>query len=366
MSPHLGGLEVAAESICRLYVEAGCQVRWVASRVSPPTTWQYGERILVPCFNGFEQWLGVPWPVWGPGGVREVARLAQWADILHIHDCLYFGSAVAVWCARRARKPLLLSQHIGFVRYRSPLLNGLERLAYGTLGRLVLRGASHVAFCTPAAEEFVTGLLGRRAVSATTIPYGVDTERFVPPTPLEREEARRSFGLPQQRRIVLFAGRLVEKKGVDIFLEVSRKRPLEHFLIVGDGPLRPGKADNVTWIPFIPPEHMEKVYQAADVLLLPSHGEGFPLSILEAMATGLPVITSAGQTFASLLEREKVCLAVERTSAAFHEALDRLWKAPEVAAAMAARSRQLVVQQWGLKVMGSRYLALLHVLTGKS
>ncbi len=366
MSPHLGGLEVAAESICRLYVEAGCRVRWVASRVSPPTASQYGERILVPCFNGLEQWLGVPWPVWGPGGMREIARLVRWADILHVHDCLYFGSAVAAWWASHARKPLLLSQHIGFVRYHSAILNGLERLAYGTLGRWVLRGASHVAFCTPAAEEFVTGLLGRRGVSATTIPYGIDTERFAPPSPLERNIARRTFGLPEDHRIVLFAGRLVEKKGIDIFLEVSRRRPLEHFLIVGDGPLRPGKTERVTWIPFVPPEQMEKVYQAADVFLLPSHGEGFPLSILEAMATGLPVVTSTGQTFAGVLEQEQVCLAVERTPVAFDKALNHLWETPGLASAMAARSRQLVIQRWGLNAMGSRYLALLRALTGKS
>src|SRR5437016_2915538 len=94
MPPHLGGLEVAAKAIFDTYVKARFEVRWVASRV-PEEAMPYEDgRIRVGCWNGLERWLGVPWPIWGPAGVREVTRLVRWADVLHVHDCLYMGSAL--------------------------------------------------------------------------------------------------------------------------------------------------------------------------------------------------------------------------------------------------------------------------------
>ncbi len=363
MPPHLGGLEVVAQALFDIYATAGYEVRWVASRVpadQPPTE---DGRIRVGTWNGLERWLGVPWPIWGPGGIRAVAELVQWADVLHVHDCLYVGSALTAFFAPRAQKPILLSQHIGFVRYTSPILNSLEHLAYWTVGRTVLHRVSHVVFCTPTAEEFVTGRLHQRLPASSTILYGIDTERFRPPTTIERAEARRRLGIPASGRVVLFTGRLVEKKGVDLFLEVGRQHRSDHFLIVGDGPLGPPMLENLTWIQFVPPHEMEHVYRAADVLLLPSHSEGFPMSILEAMATGLPVITSTGQSFATALEREGACLLADRTPQAFGEALNHFWNTPGLAATMSDRSQQLVRRAWGLERMGAQYLELIESLT---
>ncbi len=365
MPPHLGGLETVTQALFNIYKSAGLEVRWVTSRVPVTAPTHEGGCIRVRCWNGLENYLGVPWPIWGPGGMREVARLVRWADVLHVQDCLYFTSALTVLFARRVGKPVLLSQHIGFVPYRSMLLNGLEHLAYRTLGRVVLRSVSRIVFWTAAAEQFVTTLLGRRPGAASTIPYGIDIERFRPPTPDERVKARLSLGLPEASCLVLFVGRLVEKKGPDLFMEVCRQRPSCHFLMVGDGLIRPVARDNLTWLPFVPAERMEQVYQAADVFLLPSRGEGFPLAVLEAMATGLPVIVVKGEAFTSVLERESACLPAERTSFALCKALDHLREAPGLAAAIASRSRELVVREWSIEAMGARYLRLIRDLAGK-
>ncbi len=360
MPPHLGGIELIAEVLRRAYLAAGCEVRWVASRVPPTLPHDEDGRIRVGCCNVLEQRFGIPWPVWGVEGIREVARLVRWADVLHVHDCLYFSSLIASIVAHRCRKPLVLSQHIGFVQYRSPILRGTEDLAYQIIGRFVLHRVSQLVFCTTAAETYLTTLLGIRPPTAITIPYGIDLARFVIPSAQQRVEARHHFSLPESGPIILFAGRFVEKKGIDLVMEVSRRLPSFHFFLVGDGPRRPATSPNVTWVPFVPQALMPTVYYAADTLLLPSHGEGMPLTILEAMATGLPVVTSRGELFAIQLERSGACLAVERQSEALCEALERLWQDPQLAEQLRVEGRSLVEREWSLEVMTQRYLQLLR------
>jgi glycosyltransferase involved in cell wall biosynthesis len=211
-------------------------------------------------------------------------------------------------------------------------------------------------------------LLKGRTERTSFIPNGIDTDRFKPPTPRERALARQNLKLPESARVALFVGRLVEKKGVDVLAELVRQMPSHHFLIVGVGPLStliPADAANLEWFPAVAPEAMAAMYEAADVFLLPSHGEGLPLSVQEAMATGLPVIVSRDEAFTRMLEIEGACLATERTSAAFRESLERLVDDPEYSASLAARSRELAVREWSLDIMTARYEELIRELTEK-
>jgi glycosyltransferase involved in cell wall biosynthesis len=369
MPPHIGGIEIVADSLFNAYRAAGFETRWVAAREPSTEAALEDGRIRVGCWNGLERRLGVPWPILGVKGMRELGRLVRWADLVHVHDCLYAATGAAVLLARRAHKPVILSQHIGFVNYRRALINVVEHLAIHTLARAVLRSASHVVFCTKAAERFAAPLLEGRTGGTSVIPSGIDTDRFKPPTQDGRRIARESLNLPQSARVALFVGRLVEKKGIDVLADLIRRMPSHLFLIVGDGPLRtmlPADAENVVWLPAIAPEAMAGFYQAADVFLLPSHGEGLPVSVQEAMATGLPVIVSANEEFTTSLEDERACLAPERTSAGFQESLETLAHDSELSASLAARSRELAVREWSLAVMSARYEALIRALTAKN
>lgn len=370
MPPHIGGIELVADSLFRAYLAAGFEARWVAAREPTHAAAREDGRVRVGCWNGLERKLGVPWPIPGVEGMRELKRLVRWADLLHVHDCLYAASGAATLLARRARKPVMLSQHIGFVKYPFAFLNGVEHLANRTLGRAVLRGATHVVFCTKTAEQFAWPFLKGRTGKTSFIPNGIDTDLFKPPTPQERRCARKNLKLPESTRVALFVGRLVEKKGVDVLAELIRRTPSHLFLIVGDGPLRAkipaAGSENVQWLPAVAPEAMAGIYQAADVFLLPSHGEGLPLSVQEAMAAGLPVIVSRDEPFTTMLEDENACLATERTPAAFQDSIEMLARDPELSARLAARSRELAVQEWSLDVMTARYEALIHELMEKN
>ena len=369
MPPHIGGIELLAESLYQAYIAAGHEVRWIASRAPAVTASREEGRIRVGCLNVLERKLGVPWPVWGAEGARELSRLIEWADVLHIHDCLYMGSALAVLLARRRHVPVLLTQHIGFVRYSLAVLNAIERFANYTLGRAVLRGASHLVFATPAAEEFVSSLLNGRPDNATTIPNGIDTNRFRPATSAERAEAREDLKLPGSSQVVLFVGRLVEKKGINHVVEACRQMDSHHFLVVGEGPMKsllPTGSRNLTWLPHVPPEDMHKIYRAADVFLLPSHGEGLPIAVQEAMAAGLPIIISKDEIFAAAIEREGACIAIERTAGAISEALMLLDEKPESKLDLTRRARVMAEREWSLNSMAKRYLKIMSEIARKS
>jgi glycosyltransferase involved in cell wall biosynthesis len=301
--------------------------------------------------------------MWGIRASREVRRLALWADVLHVHDCLYPGSALGVLLGQTLGKPVLLSQHIGFIRYRAAALRLLEQFAFGTLGRWLLRHASRVVFATPAAEAYVTQLLGEYPGNASLVPNGIDTNRFRPPDPLDRQAARKALALPDTGPVILFVGRLVEKKGIDIVLEVSGAVPEATFLVVGDGPLSGmmHQRANVVWRRSVERESIHQCYHASDCLLLPSHGEGLPLVVQEAAACGLPTIVSEDEVYAEPLVRENVCIAAPRTTEAMTDRLrqvlrgDLAWLGP--------RARAHAELQWSLDSMADRYIALLEAAT---
>jgi glycosyltransferase involved in cell wall biosynthesis len=131
----------------------------------------------------------------------------------------------------------------------------------------------------------------------------VDLERYFPGSPERRRECRRKLGLPADVLVVLGVGRLKPQKNFTGFLEVaaslSRRLPEVCFVIAGDGPDRTslenlaiqlGIAHLVHFPGFV--AHMRDLYLASDVLFFPSLFEGTPMAVLEAMASGLPVVAS--------------------------------------------------------------------------
>jgi glycosyltransferase involved in cell wall biosynthesis len=309
--------------------------------------------------------LGVPVPIWSPAALRELQAVVRWADVLHVHDCLYPGSALAVAAGRRRGVPVVLTQHVGFVRYAAAWLNGLERVAYASLGRAVLSRVSRLVFATPAAARFCTALLRGRSVDACEIPNGIDLTRFTPADDEHRRAARRRLGVPEDGPVVLFAGRLVPKKGVDIVLDVSARLPAMHFVIAGDGPLRtllePARP-NVSWQPAVPPARMPDCYHAADVLLLPSRDEGLPLVVQEALASGCPAVMSEDEVFATELVQAGVAAPAPRSAVAFAAAVRRVVEAD--GCELRERARAHAEAHWDRRRMVHRYLALFDSVGG--
>lgn len=363
MPPHLGGIEQIAESLFHGYRTRGCEVRWVSSRVPRTEPAQDNGRLRVPCLNVAEDLLGIPVPLWGPAGWAELKRLAAWADAFHIIECLYVSSAMGLAAARRRGIPVLLTQNVGFIQYRLPLVNWVERAAYATLGRAVLRGASHLVLATRPAETWVRSLLGGPPGRSSVFPVGIDIERFRPADEMTRQGARERLGLPPAGPLVLFAGRLVEKKGVAIVVETCRRLPDVHFLLLGDGPLRNllrERPANVSWRQEVRADQMPEHYQAADCLLLPSHDEGLPLVVQEAMASGVPVVVSADEEYVATLAAAGVCATAPRAGEAMAAAVTEVLAGRRPG--LGALGRAYAEAHWDVDTMVGRCLGILEDL----
>jgi teichuronic acid biosynthesis glycosyltransferase TuaC len=131
---------------------------------------------------------------------------------------------------------------------------------------------------------------------------GVDTTRF---TPGDRAAARGRLGIPADGRVLLWVGRMVPVKGLDVLLQACarlRDRGVEfHLHLVGDGPLRPslqaesesrGLSGRVSFAGSVVHEQLPDWYRAADLTLLPSRSEGLPNVLRESLACGTPFVAS--------------------------------------------------------------------------
>lgn len=268
------------------------------------------DRRPMRCWNGLERRFGLPIPVPSLPASLAVARAVRAADCVWVHDLIYPANLIAALAAIAARKPFVVTVHVGAIPYRNRVVRRLMAVSVTLAGRWLLTRAAAVAFVS---ERVRTEFLARwRLRDQRLIPNGVDLKTFTPLTQPERDRIRGELGL-HDRPVVLFVGRFVERKGLRLLHEVAKRMPSIDWVFAGRGPVDP-----TTWaLPNVRVEHdrsgptLAELYGAADLLVLPSVGEGFPLVVGEALAMGLPVLvdpsTIAGyQAVAAVAEGEPV------------------------------------------------------------
>lgn len=297
---HRGGIELVAGEIAkRLGATHGFEISWHASNCDPAPSIPGVTCIPGASCNAVESRLGLPYPLWSPSALRRVARAVRAADAVHLHDCLYLPNLVAYAAARRAGRPVLVTQHVGMIPYRSAALRGLLSLAYRQLARRVLEGAAQAVFVSESVRRYFGAFVRFRA-PPLLVPNGVDTAIFRPVDEETRRALRADLGVAPGTPLLLFVGRFVEKKGLPVLRQLAVRLSHARWIFAGWGAIDPERwqLPNVGVMRDRSRAGLAPLYQAADLLVLPSTGEGFPLVVQEAMACGTPALvgtdTAAG------------------------------------------------------------------------
>jgi glycosyltransferase involved in cell wall biosynthesis len=309
--PHLGGIEVAIDAVARELTKRGHDVVHVASSSLSPgangdsrSSVPY-ELMRVPAANFLEERLKVPYPIFSPRLALAMRRALEAADVVHAHGFLYLSTLAAfggVSLKSADRRPIrVLTEHVGHVEYSPELLDRSQALAIATIGRMSVRAADGLVFVNDKVRDELEGLAPGRPVAR--IAYGVDPERYRPAEPGEREALRAELGWDERPR-VLFVGRLVGKKGVDIAIDATALAGgAFELVLVGPGELKRQLPESVHVLGAQPVERVATLYRAADAFLLPSHGEGFPLTAPEAMASGLPIFLGDDPSYLNYVDK---------------------------------------------------------------
>lgn len=303
--PHRGGVEVLASDQAERLGRRGHDVEVVSSSIGDDvgvSRSSFGEGSLTVRRAAAHDVLGrhgVPWPFPSRALVRAWSALPRWADVTIVHGSSYAHSLVTVDAARRRQKRVMILQSNPHVEYPFAI-NIAEQAVDRTLGRLAIERADAVVSISRFTAAHVDRI-APRARRHTVIYPGIDTAHWVPPRRSDRERARALLNVSGV--VVLTVRRLVERNGVDLLVDGWRRCGLDRLaslLVVGDGPQRRflearSRGHRVRFLGSVSDDVVRSAYHAADLFVLPTRsGEGFGLAAAQAMAVGLPVVTTDG------------------------------------------------------------------------
>lgn len=359
---HPGGVEFVALNLVREWRQRH-SVRWMACDVSTHPHQPEKDDIPLPVFNFIEEKLGFPYPLPWPKGLSRILAQVQWSEVVHLHDCLYATNVLAFLAALYYRKPTVITQHVGPIPYAQKYKILLQSIAYNTIGRYLVSNADHVVFISQQVKDWFDARF-RFKEQTHFIPNGINHSLFYPAQQDERIQIRNQLGVAPGQFVLLFVGRFTEKKGLSILRNLATARPNLLWVFIGQGELDPSdwSLQNVRVIVTQSQVSLRSFYVAADVFVLPSVGEGFPLSVQEAMACGLPVCVS--RATADILPDAPLIPLEIKNLPAMVDALDTLQNDVQRRKIMSQLSVEYA-KRWDWEHAATKYEFLFSALTEK-
>jgi glycosyltransferase involved in cell wall biosynthesis len=293
-----------------------------------------------------------------------VVRLARWmkrhgVKLVHTHNrmALIYGAPAA----RLSGAAIVHTKHGYNPRGGTRLIAG--KLAARFVDAFVAVSPETAAFARKRNEVDARRLM--------VIPNGIELGRFHP-EPAARERVRGELGLPPEARVIGSVGRIAVEKNQELMVRAiapllgPRLGPATHLVIAGDGPLLPSLRALVQSLGSAAFVHLlgarrdvPDVLNALDVFVMSSNIEGLPLVVLEAMATGLPVVSTRIGGIPDVIEEgETGFLVPVGDEQALRDRVARLLAAPDLCRACGERARASAVAKFSAERMQRDYLEL--------
>lgn len=287
-------------------------------------------------------------------------QILKTGGIAHLHAHFCHGSTtMAMFAGMLTGLPFSFTAHAKDVY--------LPKLNPGDLLQIKLRRAQFVVTCTGANKAYLEEAC-RQGTPVHTIYHGVDTDRF-------QADLRHREGLPQ----ILSVGRFVAKKGFPFLVEACRilrdQGHQFHCRILGERDEQSGLVENlisryalethISIEPGVAQEALRSIYRTATLFVLPCHivengdRDGIPNVLAEAMASGIPVISTAVSGIPELIEHRRNGLLVpQRDPEALAKAMEELLRDARLREALAAAGRESVCRMFDSSVTTARLFDL--------
>jgi glycosyltransferase involved in cell wall biosynthesis len=333
-----------------LALAAALKGEYHISFVCPPT--RAGRSFLERAAQLGVETLPLAAPYDNPGGLKTLRDWleARHFDLFHCHAGIGWEGFGGVEAARAAGVPKLVrTEHLPYL-LTHPVQRADHQRIVGSVDRLICVSqearASYIKAGVPAAKISV-------------VYNGITLQPAKP----NRAALLTELDLPSTARLVLTVGRMVAQKGYDILLEaipaVLERTPNAHFIWAGDGPLHGelhasraalGVAANLHLLGRR--RDVPALMAAADLFVLPSRFEGFPLSVLEAMSAALPVVgTRVCGSSEAIVDGVSGQLVPPEQPAALAAAISEVLAQPTLAARWGAAGRELVYKRFSASRM---------------
>ena len=328
--------------------------------VEPCASW----RLLMECIRNFghaRRTVSRYVSLYSPSGVLSFVRyLANYSqlgltiesygpDVVHVHSNDLERAGFIDFLLSSNRHPFLLTVHgLSSLDPNIPTPYDERPLEKRILKELSKRGV-FITFVSSGLKEATLQHFGIADRRLTVVPNGVDMDRFRPVSPSRKNEIRTKYGVPLQRKILIQVGELWGPKNHMLVLRslASLNSGLLRqllYIVVGGGIEKSSLirfcrenqlAGSCVFMGRRYGMELVELYQASDLLLIPSTSESFPLVMLEGMASGLPVLTFADLwPVADIANHQNSVLVQERTVESFNEALveatQRSWNSSEI------------------------------------
>lgn len=262
-------------------------------------------------------------------------------DVVHVHTShrfsFYRASFYVLFAAFVWRRPVLLHIHGSsfddFARTNNPAVRWLQSLVFGVVEHVIVL------------SDYWREVLGSHVSEdkLQVLPNAVDPDAFDP-----------AFGSDPPHFV--FVSNLVERKGVRELIEaidLLRSRDVKfQVTIAGDGPLADevsalaARNDDVEYAGYVSESRKRELLSSGSVFVLPTHAEGLPIAMLEGMAGGNAIVSTAVGSIPEVIDDERGIIVEPGDPEALADSLEKLASSPELAERMAQRNRALIESEY--------------------
>lgn len=276
-------------------------------------------------------------------------------DVIHVHEMWHYLHYFSIKLARKYNIPYIITPHGGLEERR--LKNFKKKIFFNLIEKNICNNAKYIHALTEHEEKDILTLCPD--ANTQVIPNGVGKA----PKAKEAFKIKNELKINKSSKIILFLGRLHKDKGLDLLIRAFKMIEDRDWVLIIAGPDEHGyrqrykNVKNIIFTGLVDGNLKASLYEVSDVFILPSYGEGFSISLLEAMSYKKPLIISKFCYFSDI-EKHNAGLVTELNEHEIIQSLHKILDDNNLKNEMRNNSFQLVKKKYDNKFIFKRMTKL--------